>query len=248
MKTLHLVIIAVLLGLSSCEKDDNTSIQQTLKGPEVAMGNGKANSFIQLDYAGNPASVGLTVSEEAINSLPVEETSFILPLPSPNETVVNHISFDWEPHGHEPAGLYDVPHFDVHFYEISQAERSVIDPADPKMEILPAAEFIPADYASTPGGVPQMGKHWEDTLAPQFHGQPFTQTFVYGSYDGKFHFYEPMIALSYLQGKPNKTFVVKQSAKVSKPGYHPTEYSIKFDAATRLYTISLNKLQFRTGE
>lgn len=252
MKKLHLVSLVALFVLFSCDKYEDKPAQQILKGPDVAIGTGKANSFIQLDYTGKPVSVGLTFTEDVLNSLPEdvagEEIFFVLPLPSQNETVVDHISFDYAPHGHVPPGIYDVPHFDVHFYEINEAERNVIDPADPKMEILPSAEFIPTNYVPTPGGEPQMGKHWVDSLSPELHGQPFTQTLVYGSYDGKFHFYEPMIALSYLQSKPNKTFVVKQSAKVSKTGYQPTEYSIKYDEATRLYTISLDKLQFITAQ
>ena len=36
----------------------------------------------------------------------------------------------------------------------------------------------------------------------QRKGEPFTKTFIYGSYDGTFIFGEPMVAKAYLETKP----------------------------------------------
>jgi hypothetical protein len=61
---------------------------------------------------------------------------------------------DWEPHGHPPPGVYDVPHFDFHFYMITPEERAGIDGSTGGQD--PAAEFVPAHYVSGVDVVPQM--------------------------------------------------------------------------------------------
>src|SRR6266540_1724194 len=93
MKRLYALIISAVV-LFSCDKDDNDQpSSQLLKGAEVAVGSGKANSFIQLDNYGNPISAGFTFTEAVLSGLPDEETSFILPMPADNKTLFNHISF-----------------------------------------------------------------------------------------------------------------------------------------------------------
>ena len=54
-------------------------------------------------------------------------------------------------------------------------------------------------------GFPRMGLHWADAAAPEFSGQPFVKTFIYGSYDGAFIFAEPMLTKAYLESKPVAT-------------------------------------------
>ncbi len=68
-----------------------------------------------------------------------------------------------------------------------------ISPSDPKMEQIPAPVLWPDGYIPTPGGVPQLGKHWVNPGAsPELCcGQPFNHTLIYGSYDSKFIFIEP---------------------------------------------------------
>lgn len=78
-----------------------------------------------------------------------------------------------------------------------------------------------------------MGKHWVDSTSPELNGQPFTQTFIYGTYNGKVTFYEPMITLDFL--KDNDSFVrsIPQPEKFRKTGYYPTELRIrKHDGVT----------------
>ena len=42
-----------------------------------------------------------------------------------------------------------------------------------------------------------MGWHWIDPLSPEFTGQPFSKTYIYGYYGGELSFVEPMITLAY---------------------------------------------------
>ena len=155
---------------------------------------------------------------------------------------------DYNPHGHEPPGVYDLPHFDVHFYMIPSAERMEIGPADPGFDILPAPQYIPDFYMRIPGGVPQMGTHWADLLAPEFNGQTFTRTYIWGSFDGKVIFFEPMITVAYLESEPSETIPLRQPQSYQRDGYYPTSYRVEHREHPDRYEISLQGLEFHPGQ
>jgi hypothetical protein len=99
----------------------------------------------------------------------------------------------------------------------------------------PAPGYMPATYVPTPGGVPQMGTHWIDVNAPELQGQPFTETFLYGSYSGKASFYEPMITKAFIDANASfeRTFGVPAKFKTS--GYYPSKMRIvKAEGATHI--------------
>lgn len=238
-----------LICMNSCKKDDDINRgAQTIYGEEIAVGQGIAQSFILTNEQGDPEKIGFTFSAATLDNLPMHSAMFEIPVPKGNNTMVDHISFDFNAHGHEPPGIYDVPHFDIHFYNISKAEREAISNTSPKMEILPSSEYIPLDYAPIPGGDPKMGKHWTDTTGNEFHGKAFDKTFIYGSYDGQFIFHEAMTALSYLRTKPNVTMDIKQQPKVQVGGFYPRKFSILFDEQKQLYTVSLDAMQLRLAQ
>ncbi len=252
-KRLHffcsLVFLACILLLSSCKKDENkASANATILGPETKVGTGIAQSFIKMNGQGDPEQIGFTFSAATLDSLPMHSAMFEIPVPKGNNTMVDHISFDYNAHGHEPPGVYDVPHFDIHFYNISKAERGSIIAGTKEMELLPAEIYIPKDYAPIPGGEANMGKHWTDTTGTEFQGKPFDKTFIYGSYNGMFIFHEAMVALSFLQTKPNVSASIKQQPKVQVGGYYPGKFSISFDEDKQLYTVSLDNLQRRIAQ
>jgi hypothetical protein len=102
--------------------------------------------------------------------------------------------------GHPPPGIYSVPHFDFHFYKMPLAERLAIPPYPQAMAAFnnnPLPGYLPTAYVKAPAGEAKMGAHWMDVTSPEFNGQPFTHTFVYGSYDGKVNFLEPMATLAF---------------------------------------------------
>lgn len=242
--------MAILVGavlLTSCDKDDEP-VKDIVYGQYVPMGNGQARSFIRLDQSGKPASVGFTFNRDALNGLPHNDhTSFVMDLPAEKAaTPYNHISVDWAPHGHEPEGVYNKPHFDMHFYMISKAAQMAIQPGD-AMQKVPAPEFIPKNYIHQPGeGISKMGKHWGDITSPEFQGKPFTTTFIYGSFDGKVTFHEPMVSHDFLLTKPDTTMAIGQPTAFERTGLrYPANYSIRFDKATNVYTVSLDGLTVR---
>jgi len=153
-------------------------------------------------------------------------------------TPFTHVLLDWNPAGHEPAGVYDKPHFDFHFYTIAETDRLAIPVYEQdslKFKNLPPQGYMPPTYIPLPGGVPLMGSHWLDVTTPEINGQPFTQTFLFGSYNGKVAFYEPMITRKFVEGNAGFERAVPQPTKYQKAGWYPTKMRIaKQDGATNI--------------
>lgn len=120
------------------------------------------------------------------------------------------------------------------------------DEAPAKFDNLPSSEYIPALYFRGPGGVPQMGVHWVDLLSPEFNGQPFTTTIIYGSYDGKVTFLEPMITSDVIQSRITVHKDVRQPARFSPENkYYPTKLSIWYNERTGRQYVSLHDMVLR---
>jgi hypothetical protein len=231
---------------------------RSLYGPAVTLGNGTVRTYIEME-GDVPIEVGVALSRSALDGLPgphdpggveIEPHHFsfeqVLELPSGNPTPFRHVTVNWNPGGHEPPGIYDRAHFDFHFNMISDAERRTItrdDPAfDAKAERHPAARYMPAGYVAIPGAVPMMGAHWIDPQSPELHGQPFTQTFIFGTWDGRLIFAEPMITKAYLESEPDFEATLPVPERVEQSGYYPARYGIRWDEAAQEYRISLEAL------
>jgi hypothetical protein len=223
--------------------------EEVIKGEIKTIGDGYAYSWIKIE-GDKPTAIGVVFNEGILKNLSTYDTEFILSLPDlrladMQDTVFNHIGINWNPKGHIPSGVYGVPHFDFHFYMIDQQYRNNI--TDIKlMEKNVSSEYIPSGYVSTPGGVPKMGAHWIDPTSPEFNNQTFTKTFIYGFYDGKMIFLEPMITMTYLETKPNTIEDIKLPTKYVGPGYYPTKYSINYNDKTNEYTVSLEEMVYRS--
>ena len=251
------MIIAVggaLMSIAFAQKE------KTVCGPATLVGNGAAWCWAKLDASGTPVSMGVTLTETALNGLPADEpgmshgdmpmVEYAIELPSAIKGLpYEHLMLDWNPKGHDPKPIYGVPHFDVHFYTITEEARKAITAEGPDMAKCakaPDTAFVPAGYILPPGTiVPQMGAHWIDPTTPELSGKPFTSTFLYGSYDGKTAFLEPMIALSFLQTKPNFTQALKPMKSFDKTGYYPASYSVTYNADRHEYVISLDNLSMQ---
>jgi hypothetical protein len=252
-KRLMMAAVAATILVVSCEKEKEENPRNDdgfIYGTEVQVGNGKARSFFEPDDHGHPESMGIAIDEAAVENLPGHESFFVLPLPAiaKQTTPYNHISLDWTPHGHGPALIYDKPHFDMHFYMIDEAEKNSIDTTKPALNILPDSVFMPSFYAPEPGGIPKMGKHWVDITSPELNPAkptPFTSTFIYGSFNGKVIFHEPMITRAFLLSKPDTVMNIRQPARFAKPGHYPTKYQVKFDAGKKQWRIILRDFEHK---
>jgi hypothetical protein len=196
---------------------------------------------------------------------------YLLSLPARGVEPYKFVELDWNPGGHEPPGIYDQPHFDFHFYTISLEERAAIVPSDPqfqqKADMLPAESQRPPFYAmaAPPGapapGVPLMGVHWIDVRSPELQKmmgkpelyRPFTTTFIYGSWAGRFTFVEPMITRDHILAKRvaidpavrNEEISVPVAMDYSPAGYYPAAYRITWNAQAKEYRIALTQLAMR---
>jgi len=248
--------VAAIFSLQSCQKDElgtvpnpdansldlKSSTLNTFYSPTQPMGNGVARGWVKVNKMGDPIEVGINLSGKALMNLPEEPQTFVFELPkNKGENFYTHLLVDWNPHGHEPDGIYTFPHFDFHFYIIPSEERMNI-PATDTMDIAPAPEFQPPMYMQLPGTVPEMGAHWIDLLAPEFNGGSFTSTFIWGSYQGKFVFWEPMITVAYLNSHPDDTYVVRQPEAFQESGWYPMSYKVSYSNSPDEYTVSLTNL------
>ncbi|MEQ5817169.1 DUF5602 domain-containing protein [Marinobacter sp. NFXS11] len=226
---------------------------QVFTGVPVAVGNGTVRVEVTTNGMNEPESVSIIMTKEALQGLPAVQGErmvweFSLPMPDAGpQTGYDHVLLDWNPAGHIPEGVYNVPHFDVHFYLISNGEREAITfhgegrelaMAAPDPQLIPAGYVIPPDTA-----VDKMGMHGLDPAGHEFHDQPFSHNFIYGYYKGELMFVEPMVSLAFLESLPEMTSPVKQPQRYSYPAWYPATYRIGFDAVKSEYTIALQDLE-----
>jgi hypothetical protein len=234
-------------------------------GAGVPVGAGEARVYVLTD-GDRPVEVGVALTDPVLAALPADGApggimmpdghhtyDFILPMPAGNPTPYRFVGLGWNPAGHEPPGIFDRPHFDFHFYTISQAERAAILPSDPRYEAKsanePAAEYVPAGYIRFPGAVPLMGAHWGDPQAPELNGEPFTETFLYGTWDGRLTFAEPMVTKEFIEATADFRRPIAVPARYDRAGWYPTEYRVYRDAASGEYRVALASLtEYRGGD
>jgi hypothetical protein len=259
MKRLALIALLTLpviasRGASAC--DECNAAGTTSIGETRVMGNGIAYSWMKLNSDRQPLAVGVSFTETAFAGLPEPEPNmkempeYTLRMPAEAAaTPIDHVGLNWNPKGHDPSGLYDVPHFDLHFYTITPKERGQITAQGDdvaKCEKQPAGGHLPAGYVFAPNSaMPGMGGHWIDPASREFLGQGFTRTLIYGSYDGKVVFIEPMVTKAYLESQPYETEPIKQPVVFEKSAYYPTTYTIKYDPVRKEYSVVLGTMRHR---
>ena len=247
MKKILFVAFAAI-ALTSCKKDD-LARNGIYKGPTVNVHGGKAWTWVQINKNGNPEKLAVAIDDAALNSVPINgngeghghgtENSWKLKFHSKaSVTPFDHLGLDWNSSGHEPEPIYGKPHFDFHFYMMTPQQVDAIPPYEvdsAKFKNWPAPAYFPANYFNPGGGVPKMGAHWIDMTSSEFNGQPFTQTFIFGGYDGKVTFYEPMITLEFLKNNSSYERSIPQPAKVQRTGWYPTKLRVaKHDGVTEV--------------
>ncbi|HJQ21458.1 MAG TPA: hypothetical protein VJ867_14005 [Gemmatimonadaceae bacterium] len=252
-----------------------------LDGAAQKAGNGTTRAYVLVDKeSGKALEVGVALSEGVMDGLPaprklsmadmasmehMDMHTWVLDLPKNNPSPYKFVTFGWNPQGHEPAGVWDVPHFDFHFYTVGRDVRASIVLSNP--DFASKAAKYPAEVARAPFyldaataakteakniTVPEMGLHWFDVRTPEIQAlaghpeayKPFTKTFIYGSWDGQFIFSEPMITRAYLLSvrEQNGDNVAEVPVvKFSEPGSYGSAYRIKWDAENREYRIALTQ-------
>ena len=169
------------------------------------------------------------------------------------------IGLNWNPHGHvDPAPpQWAKPHFDFHFYiqpfEEVYAIRpgpcgELIDCEDFARAMTPVpAQFMPVHHLSVGAAVPAMGNHLINTRSPELvdPSVPFTHTWIYGAYDGRITFYEPMITHAFLSSRPDVCTALNLPQAWAQSGWYPTAYCVRTDGHEQ--TVTLEGFVYRTA-
>jgi hypothetical protein len=276
-----LAVLALAAAGSSTARGADP-VSRTL-GWQVKLGGGTVTSYAELDSAGKPAAIGVAWSASALDGLPGHSDEhrcygrdrngaigadtkcqhtyeFVIPLPDSvarrEDIPFKWVLLNWNPSGHIPPGIYDVPHFDVHFEMGAIADAFAIEsgPCGPEMvrcdqfakarKPLPP-NYMPADYVDVEAVVPVMGNHLVDTTGREFQKEPFTRSWIYGVYDGNVIFYEAMVTRDHLLSKPNGCSPIKAQKAVAVAGFYPTEYCVRHDATSGEYSVSMEKFMRR---
>jgi hypothetical protein len=246
-----------------------------LPGTETPIGNGTVRSYAVVAADGAPTEIGVAFSNGALDGLPAEQNNtsrcfdlngsgaidtgecegdydFVLPLPA-ELTGRSDIPFgwamvNWNPHGHPPQP-WSVPHFDIHFYQISPEAVDAIrlgpcgifmNCDDFQRAIKPVpAKYINADHISVEAAVAQMGNHLIDSKTPELGTppQPFTHTWIFGAYDSHVIFHEVMVTADFLKAGADVCADIKQPEAWETAGYYPTRYCFhnEADGAVRVF-------------
>lgn len=228
----------------------------TFYGPAVQFGEGYVRSWTNITHDDQPLAIGIEFTDGVLHQQHEDDPGTggheaLLTL-HPKATALmpfDHLTMGFMAAGHPPPGIYAVPHFDFHFYKMPLPERLAI-PAYPAALAAfnnnPPAGYIPPLYAKAPAGEARMGGHWMDVTSPEFNGQPFTHTFVYGSYDGKVNFLEPMVTLAFLESGATVHKAIRQPQFFAPTNtYYPTRYNIWKNAENNRHYLAMDEMVWR---
>ena len=177
------------------------------------------------------------------------QSDLVLALPAEIQTAtgVTELTFYWEAMGH-PPGPFLTPHFDFHFYVVSEAERRAMDcKNDTKPESLPTGySLLDVDI---PGigllkglCVPLMGMH--SLLGAEAKAtKPFKSTLVMGFYNGKPIFFEPMIARATLLDKKSFSLSVPSPSQVPANVHYPRHFKATYDKSSNGYLFEFTEFR-----
>ena len=281
-KTVLLVATLTIMGCSD-NKQAGESTARSL-GANSSVGNGTVSSYAEFDKSGAPKAIGIIFQASALEGLPSAPSDghhcfdrnkdgkvdpqtecfasheWVIPLPSDaarrSEIPFKWVGLNWNPHGHIPPGVYDLPHFDVHFYIDPIEKVFAVAPGPCGPEFVRCDQFelatkpLPPNYMNPDfknvGAVaPAMGNHLIDQTSPEFNGKKFTRTWIYGVYDGRLTFYEEMLTRDYLLSQPTACFPIKPAAAVGVKGYYPSQSCIRYNSQANEYTISIEGFALR---
>ena len=177
--------------------------------------------------AGAPEAIGIVFDARALEGLPaagsdghhcfdrdkngkidpamecLHNYEWVIPLPSDiarrSDIPFKWVGLNWNPRGHMPPGVYDLPHFDVHFHMEPIEKVYAIQSGHCGPEFVRCDQFkiatrplppnyMHSDYKSVDAVAPAMGNHLIDMTSPEFQKKKFTRTFIFGVYEiGRAH-------------------------------------------------------------
>lgn len=229
--------------------------KRTEWGEKAELGNGEIRTFVTFTKNDRPKFVGVWFSAETLQGLPSEHTEDLLDIPATDRTPFTFHQVNWNPHGHAPDGIYSIPHFDFHFHLTPESLLEEIDAGSCERDGMTAhvtcetyergteplpPEQMPPGYVDSGDVIPGMGNHLINPNALEFQNVRFRHTFVYGAFDGRLTFFEPMITKNFLRQRNEEVRTsISMPDTFPKPGWYPTEYSIRYLSGENAYAITL---------
>jgi hypothetical protein len=285
IKIFTLVILSNLIMITACShiKPDNRDTLR-IHGSNTKFGLSLVESYADVNKDGDLEAIGISFDKNFIEQLPDALTDGhrchdldgddvidsrteclhwhekVLPLPTNisrrDDVPFKWVLLNWNPHGHMPEGVWNTPHFDVHFYiePIENVFALMPGPCGPELmrcdqyelAIKPVpSNYIHEDFIDVGAAAPAMGNHLIDPTAPEFHGEPFTRSWLYGAYDGRIIFWEEMVALDYLLSQPQECFPIKTPSAVEVSGFYPTSVCTRYNPETADMSISIEQFIYR---
>jgi hypothetical protein len=279
---IRICYVAAILSflLAGCAHSPNA---RSLGAPSM-LGSGTVASYADFDATGAVQAIGVVVSSGTLDGLPTAPSDGhhcfdvnkdgtldlasecsggherVLPFPSEasrrTDMPFKWALVNWNPHGHIPPGVYDKPHFDVHFYlesieNVFAIEPGPCGPEHVRCDLFARARlpvpgnYMHPDFKDVEAVAPAMGNHLVDLTASEFRGVPFTRTWIYGTNEGHVTFYEEMVTVAYLKSRPDACFPIKMAAAVALAGRYPSKSCIRYVKETSEYTISLEGFELR---
>lgn len=276
--------LLVTATLTASEGEASSGAPNRVLGWQARLGDGEVRSFADVQETGAPRAVGIMISATALAGLPADPSDYhhcvdrdgdgvrartsecaethelAIPLPDAvngrSDIPFKWVLVNWNRFGHVPSGIYDVPHFDVHFYMAPIQDVFAIRDGTCGPEYVDCEDFataktpladglMPPDFKDVDAVVPAMGNHLIDLSGAEFNGEPFTRTWIYGAFDGRVTFYEEMVALAYLRTRPDSCLPIESPPAVEVAGYYPTERCVRYDAGADAYIVSMEGFTYR---
>lgn len=164
-----------------------------------------------------------------------------------------YVQFNYNPHGHPaPAPpVYAKPHLDFHFYLVDLADVREIRTGScgffidceiyERARVPVPDEYMPQGYIEVGAAAGEEGNHLLLSTAPELADPPaeFTQTFIFGSFDGHIVFYEPMIALDVFTPELDECHEIAQPMAWEIAGPYPTRYCMRYVPEDDSYSVTL---------
>jgi len=245
------------------------TVRDIAYGPAQSLyGWDSARSYYEQAEDGTPLAIGIEISENApkvmlAKSSTTSRTVFLLsPDKARVKTPFQWITITWNFAGHGPANVWDVPHFDTHFYFTSPEEAAKIttvatpDAACPGATLScdnwakalqeVAAKYYPAGWVRFNNPRALMGDHFYNP-ATAIPGS-FTSDFLFGAFGGSVNFYEPMATPQFLQEKTDHCSDIAEVDAFQFSGWYPTQWCVKWDADRHVHIIEMNDFEWREGD
>jgi hypothetical protein len=278
-------LLFALLSILGCSDSNQAGVSTGRSlGAVSSVGNGTVSSYAEFDKNGALKAIGIVFQASALESLPAESSDghhcfdrnkdgkidlqtecfeshqWVIPLPSDvarrSDIPFKWVGLNWNPRGHIPPGVYDLPHFDVHF-NIEPIEKIFALQSGPcgpefvrcdqfKLAVKPLpSNYMHPDFKNVDAVAPAMGNHLIDLTGPEFKGTKFTRSWIYGVYGGRVTFYEEMLSREYLLSRPAACNSIKPPPAVAARGYYPTQSCIRYHAQGNEYTVSMEGFELR---